>query len=70
MNHKQIAMPFLLIPTQLMIRKEAVKKREEERRHGFPLKIMVKEGPSKTAESDYVSLVIYFSVFAIFYLII
>ena len=67
--------PFLLIPTQLL-RKEAVKKREEERRVqkeqnlGFPLKTILKEVPSKKAESDYVSLFIYFSVFAIFYLII
>ena len=64
----------LIIPTQLT-RKEAVKRREEERRAheqnlGFPLKTILKEEPSKKAESDYVSLFIYFCVFALFYVLI
>ena len=64
----------LIKPTRL-IRKEAVKRREEERRAheqnlGFPLKTILKEEPSKKAESDYVSLFIYFCVFALFYVLI
>ena len=61
--------------TTPLIRKEAVKRREEERRAheqnlGFPLKTILKEEPSKKAESDYVSLFIYFCVFALFYVLI